>query len=110
MVLCYIDDVISISYDPISVIDGIRRVFKLKSDKVELPEMYLGCSLLVKANDEGTKCWTMSSHEYIKQSIIVIEEKLNRKGKVIPKRYPMPLTSSYHPAEDTSDELNADET
>ena len=110
MVLCYVDDVISISHDPMSAIDGIRKVFKLKGDKAVPPEMYLGCSLSVKVNDEGKNCWAMSSQEYVKQAILVIEEKLKRKGKVIPRRCPTPLTSGYHPSIDTSRELNADET
>ena len=46
MILCYVDDVLSISHDPMSAINGIKALFKLKGDKAEPPTMYLGCSLM----------------------------------------------------------------
>ena len=59
LVLCYVDDVISISASPMDAIEGIKAVFKLKKDKAELPDMYLGGGLLIVKNAAGTKCWTM---------------------------------------------------
>ena len=41
-VLCYVDDVICISDDPIRTMKGIQVKFKLKGDKIEEPDMYLG--------------------------------------------------------------------
>ena len=32
MILCYVDDVISISEDPMRAIEGIKKTFKLKGD------------------------------------------------------------------------------
>ena len=110
MILCYVDDVIAISHDPMRSIDGIRRVFKLKGDKAEPPHMYLGCSLSTKVNEEGVKCWAISSHEYIKQAILIVEEKLKKKDKKLPRKCPTPITSNYHPSVDTSRELDADGT
>ena len=45
MVLCYMDDVIAIFADPMKTIDGVKKVFKLKDDKAEPPDMYLGALL-----------------------------------------------------------------
>ena len=42
MILCYMDNVISISHVPMDAINGIKQTFKLKGDKAEEPEMYLG--------------------------------------------------------------------
>ena len=42
MVLCYVDDVLAISDMPMITMDGIRNVFKLKDDKAEVPDVYLG--------------------------------------------------------------------
>ena len=42
MVLCYVDDVLAISATPMETIEGIKAVFKLKGDKAEVPDMYLG--------------------------------------------------------------------
>ena len=36
MLLCYVDDVLTISDMPMRTMDGIRSVFKLKDDKVEV--------------------------------------------------------------------------
>ena len=38
IVLCYVDDVIEISHDPMKTIDVVRRCFTLKNDKAEYPE------------------------------------------------------------------------
>ena len=42
MVLCYVDDVISMSATPVKTIEGIKATLKLKNDKAEVLEMYLG--------------------------------------------------------------------
>ena len=59
MVLCYVDDVLAISADPMKTIDGVKKVFKLKDDKAEPPDMYLGASLQKVETADGTKCWAM---------------------------------------------------
>ena len=41
MILCYVDSVLAISDIPMITMDGIRSVFKLKDEKVEVPDMYL---------------------------------------------------------------------
>ena len=45
IVLCYVDDVLAISNDPMKTIYGIKSVFKLKVDKAEAPDMYLGATI-----------------------------------------------------------------
>ena len=37
-VLCYGDDVLSISHDPQNTMDGIKNTLKLKNDKIKEPE------------------------------------------------------------------------
>ena len=66
MVLCYVDDVISISVEPMRAIEGIKAVFKLKGDKAEVPDMYLGGSIAKAETASGTECSTFSSKKYIK--------------------------------------------
>ena len=55
MVLCYVDNVLAISDMPMRIMDGIRSVFKLKDDKVEVPEVYLGAKLSQVETETGTK-------------------------------------------------------
>ena len=41
MVLCYVDDVLAISIDPMKTIEGIKQVLKLKGDKAKPPDIFL---------------------------------------------------------------------
>ena len=58
--MCYVDDVLVIAAEPMNTMDGIRAVFKLKGDKAENPDIYLGASLSDLETADGIKCWTMS--------------------------------------------------
>jgi hypothetical protein len=65
MVLTYVDDILHLSHAPMETMNMLKRVFKLKDDKVAPPETYLGVQLQYK-NMAGTNCWTMTSDKYIK--------------------------------------------
>ena len=73
MVLCYVNEVLEISNMPIITMDGIRSVFKLKDDKAEVPDVYLGATLSQVETETGTKCWSMSSENYVKSAIDNLE-------------------------------------
>ena len=45
MILYYVDDVLAISETPMKNIEVIKAVFKLKGDKEEVLDMYLGASI-----------------------------------------------------------------
>ena len=66
MVLCYVDDILAISATPMKNIEGIKAVFKLKGDKSEVTDMYLGDDIqnayLVELCRE--KIWTFSGPEF----------------------------------------------
>ena len=108
MILCYVDDIISISANPIDAINGIQKVFKLKNDRAEVPDMYLGCGIANVRSNSGRQCWTLSSEKYIKAAVTNVEEKLAKSNLRLPTKCPTPMMSGYHPAEDTSPELNAE--
>ena len=42
MVLYYVDNVLAILATPVKTIEGIKEVFKLKGEKEEVHNMYLG--------------------------------------------------------------------
>ena len=60
-VLCYVDDILSISHDPMRTMVGIKDTFKLKDDKIAEPDIYLGAELSKLDNVDGDTCWTTSS-------------------------------------------------
>ena len=106
-VLCYVDDVLVISSQPMRSMDGIREVFKLKGDKAEKPDMYLGAQITEVQTDNGTKCWSLSSEKYVKAAVSNVDAALRKNNSKLPSNCPTPCTSGYHPAEDVSNELNA---
>ena len=73
MVLCYVDDVLAISIDPMITIEGIKQVFNLKGDKAEPPDMHLGASLQRVETASGEKCWAMSLEKYVREAVINVE-------------------------------------
>jgi len=106
MILVYVDDVIAISHQPGNVIEGIQAVFKLKGDKAEVPEMYLGGGIKKVENSNDTPCWTLSSEKYLKTAISNVEERLANSNLRLPSKCITPFSSGYHPSEDTSAELD----
>jgi len=107
-VLCYVDDVLSISGDAMATMKEIQTVFKLKDDKIEEPTDYLGAVLGKMTLGDGRECWSMSSEKYCKAAVKNIEEKLAKSGKRLPTRCGTPLKHGYKPELDTSPELKAD--
>jgi hypothetical protein len=104
-VLCYVDDVLAISHNPMKTIDGIKGMFKLKDDKAEPPNIYIGASLEQVTTQGGTGCWAMSSEQYVKAAVTNLEATLAKQDMRLPTSS-VPMSASYHPAEDVSRELN----
>ena len=89
--LCYVDDVLSISHDPQNTMDGIKNTLKLKNDKIEELENYLGADLSKMTTADGRVCWTMSSDQSCKDSVANVEEKLEKANKPLPTKCGAPL-------------------
>jgi hypothetical protein len=73
MVLCYVDDILSISDDPKTTLLAFTRTFKLKDDKIEPPEIYLGAQLRLMQVDD-VECWTMSAEKYVISAVKNVEK------------------------------------
>ena len=107
-VLCYVDDILSISHRPETTMDAIRKEFKLKNDEAAEPEDYLGATLGKMKLSDGTECWTMSSDKYCKAAVSNVEAKLAESGKRLPSGVKTPFHSGYKPELDVTPELKAD--
>ena len=88
MVLVYVDDILCISHDPKLTMKGIQATFKLKDDRIEKSESYLGAQLMTKIID-GVECWAMTSEQYIKAAIARVEAKLAESGQRLPTTFKM---------------------
>jgi hypothetical protein len=104
MMLIYVDDILCTSHDPHATTKGIQSTFKLKDDKIEKPENYLGAQLTQKII-HGTECWTISSEQYFKASIANVEAALESSDQRLLSRFPTPIQANYQPELDTTAEL-----
>ncbi|KAI2511667.1 Reverse transcriptase (RNA-dependent DNA polymerase) [Fragilaria crotonensis] len=107
MVLCYVDDILSISDDPKSTLLALTSTFKLKDDKIEPPDIYLGAQLGIMQVDD-IECWTMSAEKYVISAVKNVEEALAKKGLRLPTKCYTPLSSDYRPELEVSPELKSD--
>ena len=107
MVLCYVDDILSISDDPKSTLLALTRTFKLKDDNIEPPNIYLGAQLGIMQVDD-VECWTMSAEKYVVAAVKNAEETLAKKGLRLPSKCYTPLASDYRPELEISPELKSD--
>ena len=85
--------------------EGIKYVFKLKGEKTEPPEIYLGASLEQVKTKGGTKCWSMSAEKYFIAAVVNLEATLAKREMRLPTSH-YPMSKNYHPSEDVSNELN----
>jgi hypothetical protein len=110
--LVYVDDVMSISFDPEASINQLKdHGFTLKGGKAIEPESYVGAELAFKRlTIHDVNCWTLSTTKYIKHSIENLEERLAKLNRSIPhkKQCITPISHGYKPELDTSQELDAD--
>ena len=97
-----------ISHDAMKTIKGIQSCFKLKDDKIEEPETYLGSGLSKMTTANGTECWSMSSEAYCKVSITNVETKLSNEGRRLSSKCDTPMRSVYRPELDVTAELKSD--
>ena len=107
-VLCFVDEILSISHFPDVTMDGIQACFTLRDDKVEEPNDYLGAQLSKTKYECGNDFWTMSSSKYCKAAITNVEERLDLVGKRLPTKCKTPMFTKYVPEMDVTAELKAD--
>ena len=108
MILCYVDDVLAINDNPKKTLEGIQKKFKLKDDKLEIPENYVGANLSQINNADGDLCWAMSSDKYCQALVKHVEDTLSKRGLRLPSKCFTPLKCGYKPELDCTGELKAE--
>jgi len=107
-ILCYVDDILVISDNPMQTMNNIGQKFKFKDDKAVTPEQYLGAGLSKMTNDSGTECWAMSSDEYCGALVKTVEGVLEKKGLRLLSKCRTPTSHGYRPELDATAELKQD--
>ena len=86
---------------------AIQTIFKLKDDRIEPPDMYLGATLSIM-DDDGIQGWCMSSDKYVKAAVENVEQELARANQRLPSKCRTPMTIGYRPECDVSAELTSE--
>ena len=83
-VLCYVDDILPIGLDPKKTLESLKGdTVKLKNNKIENPDMYLGARLQLR-DINGHSTWSITSVDYIKATIATVREALKDRGRKFP--------------------------
>ena len=109
--LIYVDDVLVIHHDALTVLARLNKYFKLKPGSVGDPGMYLGATIHKMTLDNGVSAWASSPAKYVWASVENVEKYLrdlkNDRWK-LPRKCSNPFELDYEPELDTSEELNAE--
>jgi hypothetical protein len=109
--LIYVDDVMVIHHDALTVLARLNKYFKLKPGSVGDPGMYLGATIHKMTLDNGVSAWASSPAKYVWASVGNVEKYLqdlkNDQWK-LPRKCSNPFELDYEPELDTSEELNAE--
>jgi hypothetical protein len=118
MVLIYVDDILHCSHQPKLLMKTLGELYHLKEGSVKEPERYLGATIKkfekLTTSDDGTQtivnCWSMSSEEYVKNAISIVEDMMKEDGIALPgkKASSRPMPIKYRPELDVSPELSFD--
>ena len=106
MLLVYIDDILVLSNDTKPILDGIAAQFRLKADSLRAPDQYVGATIKIFTDCEGSESWAMSSDEYVRAALNKIVEGLDKRGLKLKGRAFQPFDSSYCPELDVTEELD----
>ena len=108
-VLMYVDDILATSCDARAILNDVQATFKLKNDRIEAPELYLGAKLQEKSIN-GYKCWTVTRQDYVKAAVKNVEDAIKKTRRRLPtSNIDTPMNVTYSPELDVTEELNDDD-
>jgi len=73
MVLVYADDILIFAKDPNVTMDQLGKLYKLKPESVEEPDIHLGANMEKVQLPSGKVEWAMGSQTYIRNAVRVVE-------------------------------------
>ncbi len=110
-ILFYVDDILCIHHDPMSVMKEINGYLPLKPSSVGDPDIYLGAKLKETQLPNGVMAWGLSPSKYVVQAVKNCQLHLTEilAGRYsIPARVDNPFPVDYDPSTDLSDMLDLD--
>ena len=111
-ILCYVDDILVINHDAMTILNQINKYLPLKPSSVGDPDIYLGTKLRQTRLPNGVWAWGMSPSKYVNQAVkncaAHLSEHFDGKYK-LPHRADNPFPTDYDADLDTSDPLTPDQ-
>ena len=108
-ILIYVDDVLAAAHNTDTVMDALKRLYRLKEEPAE-PERYLGANVGKYEFQDGSKAWYQSSEEYLKNAVRIVDDKLEEAGRApLSKKTKTVLPEKYKPELDISPECEDDQ-
>ena len=109
-VLLYVDDVLVISENSEKVLyEEIGKYFELKEESVGPPTLYLGGKVSKVVVENGVEALSFSSSQYVQAAVSNVGKYFAKKGEKLLSSAKAPLSSSYRPETDISEELKGAE-
>jgi hypothetical protein len=111
--LCYVDDILVISHEPMQVMNLLSHHVTFKSGSIQPLTNYLGATIsqvtILEGNNDFPmkQVWAMSAQEYIKKAVEEVERELRQEDAYLPKKVETPFSHGYRPELDFSNELNS---
>ena len=81
----------------------------MKKGSIGPPNIYLGNKVSKVTLENGVKCWSFSSAQYVTEAVNNVVRYLKTKGQSIPRKAPAPFETNYRPEIDISAESSPDE-
>lgn len=110
-VLLYVDDVMVIHHDALSLLARLDKYFKMKPGSIGDPSMYLGATLKKMRLANGKYAWASSPAKYVWASCENVKRYLTNLGDEkwkVPSHCANPFAADYEPELDESGLLDPD--
>jgi hypothetical protein len=108
-ILCYVDDILCVHHDSMSVLNPINGYMPLKPSSVGDPDIYLGAKLKLTQLGNGIWAWGLIPSKYVAQAVKNsakhLTDKLNNHFR-LPQRADNPFPYDYYPELDQSEPLD----
>jgi hypothetical protein len=107
--LIYVDDILCVSHEPGKTMSSLAKLYRLKEDPAP-PQRYLGANILRHQLVDGRVVWAMSSYDYVKNAVRIVEDLLDKDGErgLSPRGMKVPWSNDYRPELDISRLLTGD--
>ena len=102
-VLIYTDDILEIMEEPEQFLfDELGNVFTLKEKSIGPPTQYFGNKVSQVTLENGTKCWSFRSSQYVQSAVKNVEEYCDKQGLGMLPKVKLSWPRNYRPEVDVS--------